>query len=166
MSKSTYSVGEIVNFNFHNGCTQTIDLRNTDPWVINNSQGNADFQPSAFDVITPVSPGGTEYWTWDQKSQAGNQVPPGIHAVELETMNAGIYATSFEICHDLLAPPGVGIEDIQAVAGRWHLTTWNPDPDNNPSTPNYEPVYDVDYSRITNILDVMTFVAHWGVTCP
>ncbi len=71
-------------------------------------------------------------------------------------------------CYDFLPPEGVGIEDIRAVAVRWRLTAANPDPDQNPNTPNYEIQYDVAPDTpdgIINVLDVITVQSHYGETC-
>jgi hypothetical protein len=57
-------------------------------------------------------------------------------------------------CPDFEAPLGiVGVEDVQAVAGRWR------DPG------QYEPQYDVVYDEAINILDIMTVAAQLG-PCP
>ncbi len=68
-------------------------------------------------------------------------------------------------CPDFQPPVGVDIGDVMAVAARWRLTAENPDPDNDPNTPNYEAQYDLIRDGIITILDIMTVVVHWGKTC-
>lgn len=53
-----------------------------------------------------------------------------------------------------LLPAGVGVEDIQAVASRWHGA--------------YDPQYDVapdPPDGVIDIQDIMTVVAAWGEIC-
>jgi hypothetical protein len=81
--------------------------------------------------------------------------------------NGGAYyhMPTVATCPDFIGPPGIGIEDIQAVAIRWALTALNPDPDNDLGTPNYETWYDMVFDETIDILDVMTVAAHWGDMC-
>jgi parallel beta-helix repeat protein len=60
----------------------------------------------------------------------------------------------------------VTVVDIMLVASRWRTSCDNPDPDNNPDTPNYEPCYDLDENCDIDIIDIMMVAAHWGETCP
>lgn len=59
----------------------------------------------------------------------------------------------------------VDINDIMAVAARWRTSEANPDPDGDPSTPNYEARYDLDGDKDIDIVDIMQVAAHWGGTC-
>ena len=52
-----------------------------------------------------------------------------------------------------------------SVASRWRTSCENPDPDNNPDTPNYDPLYDFDSDCDIDIVDIMLVVVHWGETC-
>lgn len=108
--KSTYQSAEIVMISFFNGCSEAISLSNSAPWLIKDSQGQLVFGPPSFPAITVVQPRQTRRWSWDQKDNNGQQVPPGMYTVELETMDAGMYRASFEIkaapsC--VSAPPGL-----------------------------------------------------------
>jgi len=95
--KFTYQSGEVVTIRFFNGCSQTISLHDSVPWVIKDSQGRVIFAPTALQVITEVRPGEAKTWTWNQKDNNGRQVPVGTYTVELKTMDAGTYTASFEI---------------------------------------------------------------------
>ncbi len=66
------------------------------------------------------------------------------------------------VCPDVVAPPGIDTLDIAAVAARWPLTAANPDPDGNPSTPNYEPRYDLDQDGDVDIVDIMLTSSEWN----
>ena len=52
--------------------------------------------PPALQVLTPVPPGETKRWTWNQTDQAGSPVPLGTYIIELRT-DAGTYTTTFQI---------------------------------------------------------------------
>jgi hypothetical protein len=56
--------------------------------------------------------------------------------------------------------------DVQAVVVRWRLTAANPDPDGDPTTPNYEARFDLDGNGIVTVLDVMLAAVQLGQTCP
>jgi len=53
-------------------------------------------------------------------------------------------------------PLGVGVEDLQAVAGSWRarLGDWN-----------YVSDYDVNDDEVINIVDIALVTAAWGSTC-
>ena len=59
----------------------------------------------------------------------------------------------------------VDARDIMEVASRWRTSCAKPDPDNNPDTPNYDPLYDINKDGVINIVDIMLVVAHWGEIC-
>jgi hypothetical protein len=69
-------------------------------------------------------------------------------------------------------PPGdlnqdcvVDVDDIMLVASRWRTSCANPNPDGDPNTPNYDPLYDLDEDCNMDIVDIMLVVIHWGKTC-
>jgi uncharacterized repeat protein (TIGR01451 family)/CSLREA domain-containing protein len=74
--------------------------------------------------------------------------------------------TLFTACYDFNGNGVVDVGDIMEVAIRWGLTAANPDPDNDPSTPNYEENYDVNGDGVVTVVDIMTVAAQWGQTCP
>ena len=55
--------------------------------------------------------------------------------------------------------------DIGQVALRWTLTAANPDPDNDPNTPNYGPEYDLEYDGVIDMLDIMDAAENVGEFC-
>lgn len=57
----------------------------------------------------------------------------------------------------------VDIQDVGEVASRWRTSCQNPDPDDNPATPNYG--YDLDGDCIITVVDIMKVVKHWGERC-
>jgi hypothetical protein len=92
-----YNPGEIVTVIFTNTCDYTIDLNCMYPWRIRDSRGQIVFEPEAvLWVIVNIEPGEALSLTWDQKRYK-KQVPEGVYTVELDTMNAGTYTTTFEI---------------------------------------------------------------------
>jgi murein DD-endopeptidase MepM/ murein hydrolase activator NlpD len=66
---------------------------------------------------------------------------------------------------DVIADCRVDIADIMQVAIRWRLSAANPDPDNDPTTPNYETLFDLDRDGDIDIVDIMRVAAQWGETC-
>ena len=60
----------------------------------------------------------------------------------------------------------MGNGDIQAVAARWRLTAADPDPDADPSTPNYGAAFDQDGDGVITVADIMRVAAAWGNECP
>ena len=53
-------------------------------------------------------------------------------------------------------------DDVNEVAIRWRLTAANPDPDNDPATPNYESTFDVDDDLDIDVVDIMLSAAQLG----
>lgn len=82
-----YQQGNPVTIIFINDCQAPVNLPNSVPWIVKDSQGRIVFSPVALQVITEVPPGGEENWTWDQKDSTQQQVPPGTYTIELKTMD-------------------------------------------------------------------------------
>lgn len=59
----------------------------------------------------------------------------------------------------------VDVVDIMQVACRWQTSCENPDPDNDPDTPNYDAFYDVNKDCVIDIEDIVQVAACWGDTC-
>ncbi|MFQ5856857.1 MAG: M4 family metallopeptidase [Anaerolineae bacterium] len=59
-------------------------------------------------------------------------------------------------CYDFGPPPGVGVEDVQAVAGSWPARL---------GEPNYVSAYDVNDDGVINIVDITLVTTAWGDTC-
>ncbi|HDC92329.1 MAG TPA: PKD domain-containing protein, partial [Candidatus Acetothermia bacterium] len=95
--KSAYAPGETVRIAFANVGPVTITLPNTAPWTIRDAHGRIVYTPTAAMVLTPVAPGASKSWSWNQRDNSGNQVPPGTYTVELRTSDAGIFTASFTI---------------------------------------------------------------------
>ena len=55
--------------------------------------------------------------------------------------------------------------DIMPVASRWATSCDNPDPDNDPDTPNYAAAYDLDGDCDIDIVDIMAVAGRWGCEC-
>lgn len=69
-------------------------------------------------------------------------------------------------CSDFDDNRQVDTADVMAVVSRWPLTATNPDPDNNPNTPDYEARYDVDGNGVITTWDIMAVATYWGQACP
>lgn len=68
-------------------------------------------------------------------------------------------------CYDFDNDGVVDLDDIVAVAVRWPLTITDPDPDNNPATPNYEPLYDLNSDGAITVIDIMMVSGRWQQSC-
>lgn len=55
--------------------------------------------------------------------------------------------------------------DIGQVALRWMTTAANPDPDNNPNTPNYGPEYDLEFDGVIDMDDIIEAAEQFGEFC-
>lgn len=71
----------------------------------------------------------------------------------------------FQPCYDVNADGQVNVHDLIAEAIRWPLTAADPDPDNDPLTPNYEPLYDLNHDGVIDIIDIMLASSHWLERC-
>ena len=68
-------------------------------------------------------------------------------------------------CYDFDNDGVVDLDDIVAEAIRWPLTAQDPDPDNNPATPNYEPLYDLNSDQAITVIDIMLVAGRWQQSC-
>jgi len=96
-SKDVYEMSEPVVLRLINKCGFNIVLPNSAPWLITDSGGRVVFSPAALQVITTVRPSEVREWTWDQRDNEGNPVPPGAYTAKLMTVNSGMLSTIFEI---------------------------------------------------------------------
>ena len=67
--------------------------------------------------------------------------------------------------YDLDGDGDIDIVDIMLVASRWSTSCANPDPDNDPDTPNYDPLCDVDHDCDIDVVDIVCVAAHWREIC-
>lgn len=68
-------------------------------------------------------------------------------------------------CYDFDNDGIVDLDDLIAVAVRWPLTIADPDPDNSPVTPNYEPLYDLNSDGAITVIDIMMVAGRWQQSC-
>lgn len=61
------------------------------------------------------------------------------------------------LCLDVVAPAGVGVEDISAVAARWNSQR---------GQPGYSATLDIDANSAIALGDVQRVAAQWGQGCP
>ncbi len=97
VNQEEYQAGESVEILFTNDSQEIIRFHTDPPWVIKDSQGHIILPHSVQNVIVEVQPGEQRKWTWDQKDEDGNQVPPGTYTVEFSTIEETAYATTFDI---------------------------------------------------------------------
>ncbi|MCB0199697.1 MAG: hypothetical protein KDI03_06445 [Anaerolineae bacterium] len=71
----------------------------------------------------------------------------------------------FQPCYDVNADGIVDVQDIIAEADRWTLTAVDPDPDNDPFTPNYASLYDLNDDGVIDVIDIMLTSSHWLQQC-
>ncbi len=96
--KSTYIQGGTVTFTIINNGTITMDLPSSAPWWVENAKTREEvFSPIALAVITPLEPGQSISWDWDQKDDQGEQVPPGTYRSGINSSIGNNYTQEFEI---------------------------------------------------------------------
>lgn len=88
----------------------------------------------------------------------------GPGGVELPSV-AEACTVIFQPCSDVNADGQVDLDDLVAVALRWLLTAADPDPDNDPLTPNYEARYDLDADGAIDVVDIMLVAGRWLERC-
>jgi len=94
-----------------------------------------------------------------------------VHAAwaeEVSAFNWDIFYSTRPACvlsADVDGDGDVDIVDVMLEASRWNTSCENPDPDNNPDTPNYEAHYDLNDDCKIDIVDIMLVATHWGETC-
>jgi len=88
----------------------------------------------------------------------GNAMPPTAGADSNYNVTAVLFG-------DFDGDGDVDVDDVMQVASRWRTSCDNPDPDNHPDTPNYDPLYDVDDDCDIDIVDIMRVASHWGERC-
>ena len=71
-----------------------------------------------------------------------------------------------DACHDLDGDGIVTYHDLDTVLQRWGLSSSSPDPDNDPTTPNYEPLYDVVANGDIDAEDIAAVGKQLGLGCP
>ncbi|MFZ1627650.1 MAG: hypothetical protein WAV70_01860, partial [Anaerolineae bacterium] len=60
------------------------------------------------------------------------------------------------ICPDYNPPPGIGVEDIQAIVAHWGETS---------ASPGWDARFDLDTDGKVTAADIMRVAALWGTTC-
>jgi YD repeat-containing protein len=94
---------------------------------------------------------------------------PDTYTVTLTVENlCGMDQSTLGVCilaGDVNGDGSVDIADIMEVASRWRTSCGDPDPDGDPSTPNYNSLYDLDGDCDIDVIDIMLVVAHWGEAC-
>src|SRR5659263_161793 len=104
--KNTYIQGEIVTFTFTNNGIGIINLQNSAPWWVENAlTGEKVFSPISLAVITPLEPGQSISWAWDQKDDQGKQIPSGTYRGGINSSIGNSYTQEFGI--NLPVPPPV-----------------------------------------------------------
>ncbi len=94
-----------------------------------------------------------------------------VHAAwaeEVSAFNWDIFYSTRPACGlpgDVDDDGDVDIVDIMLMASRWNTSCENPDPDNDPNTPNYEARYDLNDDCSINIVDIMMVAVDWGESC-
>jgi len=101
--KNVYAQGEYVTFTITNTGTATINLPSTAPWWVEDTEtGMTVYFPIAAQVVTPLGPGQSRYWIWDQSDSRGEQVSLGAYRIGIHWDGMTSYTQEFEVC--LVAP--------------------------------------------------------------
>lgn len=142
--------------------------------VADNSAGTIEYAATQLSPQAPVSGSGPVAAISFQSVANGTFSMPYSIALLVDVDGAPIptvvlpCAVQFQPvrpCYDFDNNGVINVVDILAVAVRWPLTASNPDPDNNPVTPNYEPLYDVNGDRAITVLDIQMVAERWLQSC-
>lgn len=148
------------------GFTEPTDLVNTDPLLGPlqlNAPGNTETH--ALLVGSPAVDAGTCAGA-PATDQRGVARPKGA-TCDIGAFEDPVAAAIAAGCYNFDGDEAVDIDDVVAIASRWHLTAANPDPDGNPLTPNYELYFDLHPDDgIITVQDIMLVSAQWGQPCP
>lgn len=137
----------------------------------NNSTGLIWYAVTQLNPSPPVSGSGAlARITFQPQSTAAFTMPVVNHqlaAVGGEPIPSTAEACTviFQPCYDVNADGQVDLQDLVAEAVRWTLTAANPDPDNDPATPNYEARYDLNSDGVIDIVDIMLSSGRWLERC-
>jgi hypothetical protein len=140
----------------------------------NNSTGIIDYAATQIFPQAPVSGSGPVAAVTFQSVTNGTFSMPYIDALLVDIDGAPIPAIvlpcavqfqPLQPCYDFDNNGVIDVVDVMAVTVRWPLTASNPDPDNNPVTPNYEPLYDVNGDRAITVLDIQMVAERWLQSC-
>jgi hypothetical protein len=120
--------------------------------------------------------------TWSAREQVASDVfgvsdpalflnSSTVHAAwaeEVSAFNWDIFYSTRPACvlpADVDGDGDVDIEDIMEMGSYWHTSCEDPDPDNNPATPNYDARHDLNDDCIIDIVDIMLVAVDWGASC-
>ncbi len=142
--------------------------------VADNSAGTIEYAATQVFPQEPVSGSGPVAAITFQSVANGTFSMPYSDALMVDIDGASIpvialpCAVQFQPvrpCYDFDNNGVIDVVDSVALAVRWSLTAANPDPDNNPVTPNYEPLYDVNGDRAITVLDIQMVTQRWQQNC-
>jgi hypothetical protein len=146
------------------------DLRTTDQWYATCPALTVE-DASGQDVVDDVT---CAIWIEDYQVGLSVGAVSGVYTetVSVDTgphqgvVEAEAHFVVGSVFGDLDGDGSVGVEDVQAAGARWRTSSADPDPDDDPGTPNYDPLYDVDKDGQVTVLDVMQVSSQWGQTSP
>jgi len=127
-NKNVYNQGEPVVFTATNTRATTINLPSTAPWYVESVEtGAVVYSPVAVQVITPLEPGRSLSWWWDQTNYTGEQAPPGIYRIGIHWDGMTNYTQEFEIQSIVPTPtPVPTIYTLFTYDEEWHTITLYP----------------------------------------
>jgi len=98
VDRDAYSLGEPVVITITNIGNTTVSLPNAAPWYVEKTETKAVvYSPISAQVITLLEPGQSLSWTWNQRTDAGEKVQPGIYRIGIRWNSRISYTQKFEI---------------------------------------------------------------------
>jgi hypothetical protein len=136
-----------------------------------NTTGLIWYAVTQFNPNPPVSGSGAlARVTFQPQSTAAFTMPVTNHQLAAYgglpiSSTAQACTVVFQPCYDVTIDGQVNVDDLIAEAVRWTLTAGDPDPDNDPLTPNYEPLYDLNQDGVIDVVDIMLVSSRWLQRC-
>lgn len=139
-----------------------------------NTAGTIQYAVTQLNPSPPVTGSGSLARVTFQPLAAGFFVMPdngsvlagyGGTAISSITLPCLVTLGNVPPCFDFDGDSQVTVRDISRPAARWNTTMNDPDPDGDPSTPNYDPRYDANRDGVIDVFDIGLVAGHWLQPC-
>ena len=140
----------------------------------NNVAGTIQYAVTQLNPTPPVSGSGSLARVTFQPLTSGGFTMPdngsvlaGVGGTAIPSIALSCIVTIGNVppCFNFDGDSQVTVRDISYPTARWNTTLNDPDPDGDPSTPNYDPRYDANRDGIIDVVDIGLVANHWLQPC-